>query len=203
MTHAGQAAPAAVHNISERGCFVVTAADCRAGESVEIVLKRFATRLQGHMLARSDIGLHISFPDAAVPAADADNISLATVAALLKQTAEDYRALVRRAADVLGSGGTSADAPRAHQACAFDDWYDTITDPETLALPSFQAIRSLRRALYDSEDGLLAAISSGDRVAAQRSHDELRLRAESLLRGLDEFGRAYASTVTQPGAAAA
>ncbi|PPQ35047.1 methyl-accepting chemotaxis protein [Rhodopila globiformis] len=211
MTHGGQAAPAIVHNVSERGCFVVTTADCQAGESVEIALARFARRLHGHVLARSDVGLHISFPDTDIPAAEVDAISLATVAALLKQTTAEYRALADGASAALAdgasaalaSGGARPDALADRWTFAFDGWYDTVTDPETLALPSFRAIGPLRRALYDSRDALLMAISAGDRLSAQRSLDELRQHDESLLRGLEAFGRVYAATVAQPGAAAA
>jgi methyl-accepting chemotaxis protein len=56
IAYGGLTEPALLHNISEHGCYVSTTAACETGQPVEISLKRFGRRLQGHVLARSDGG---------------------------------------------------------------------------------------------------------------------------------------------------
>ncbi len=61
LTLQGQTEPASLHDISERGCYVITKLLCRPGQHVDIASPRFGVRLVGTVADRTDDGVHLTF----------------------------------------------------------------------------------------------------------------------------------------------
>lgn len=98
----------------------------------------------------------------------------------------------------MASGGIFPAELAAARTCCLDRWCDSMTDAATLALPSFQAIGKLQRAMHEAERKVLAAHSAGHAAAMRQSLDTLRQQCDRFLHGLDEFGRAFVANETQP-----
>jgi methyl-accepting chemotaxis protein len=196
ITLGGRSEPASVHDISEAGCYAFTKTDCLPGQEVEIILQRLGKRLQGRVIAASEGALHICFNGEGMQSAEVDRISLTTVAELVTLTKDDHVGFVRRVVDVVASGHAPEGGLATHHTCRLGRWYDSLTDPATLALPSFRAIAEPHNAVHERGHKVLAAISAHDMAGAQRHLTELRAHSERVLGCLDEFGREYPVTVT-------
>jgi methyl-accepting chemotaxis protein len=200
----GQSVQMHLHDLSEHGCFAVGAAKCHAGQSVEIAPRLLGRRLRGRVMARSDEGMHIGFVDDSVAASDVERISLSTVADIVRVTKQDHLAFVQRVNDAATTGQPPAGGLASAHSCRLGRWYDSLTDPVTLALPAFQAIAEPHHAVHESGHRVLATILERDVAGTQRYLEEMRQHSQRVLRCLDEFGRDYAATLGgQTGLAAA
>jgi methyl-accepting chemotaxis protein len=195
IVHDGQSEPAALHDLSEHGCYAAGLSKCRTGQSVEIALQSLGKRLRCRVAAQSEAGLHICFTGEGLSAAEADRISQATVLELVKLTKDDHVAFVKHVADVVASGDVPKGGLATHHTCRLGRWYDSLSDGATLALPSFRGIAEPHVAVHECGHKVLAAISAHDMVAAQRYLGELRQHSERVLRCLDDFGREYPETI--------
>ncbi len=194
----GQSELASAHDISEQGCFVVTKLRVQPAQRVEIGLTKFDKRLQGSVAAVTGDGLHIDFTDQGLLAADADRISLMTIAELVKLTKDDHRNFVKRVVDAVSARqGFPPNNLATHHSCRLGHWCDGVSDVSTLALPSFKAIAEPHLAVHQSGRQALAALAAGDLATAQRAIAEMRQQSERVLRCLDEFGQEYPATITQ------
>jgi len=191
----GQSEGASVQDISEHGCRAVTRLRYQVGARVQIGLARFGLRLQGTVVEQTDEGLHLAFADDGLLAAEADRISLTTIADLVGLAKGDHVAFVRRVTDAVGAREMIAPESLAdcHQ-CRLGAWYDQVSDPACLALPSFQGINEPHHQVHDAGRSALAALAAGDGAGAQRCIAEMRQQSARVLRCLDEFGRAYPAT---------
>ena len=202
----GQSVTAAIHEISERGCFAVTTLRCQPGHVVDVGLSRFGTRLAGNVIEQAEDGLRIAFTGEGLPAAEADRISVTTIGDLVKLTKGDHVAFVKCVADAVAAQDKLPPEKLAtHHSCRLGHWYDGISDPSTLELPSFKVIDEPHHAVHDRGRKALIALAGGDMTAAARYVTEMRQHSEQVLRCLDEFGRAYPSTMgaDRPGVAMA
>ncbi|HUB46999.1 MAG TPA: methyl-accepting chemotaxis protein [Acetobacteraceae bacterium] len=197
IVQAGRAESAILHDISEHGCYAVTAAAYQAGQQAEIVLQHLGKRLPGRIAATAETGVHICFTDASIPAAEVDQISAVTVAELMNVAKNDHIAFVKRVSDAAASGELPANGLPSHHACRLGRWYDSLTDATTLTLPSFRAIAEPHHAVHEAGHQVLAAISSHDTAGARRHLAELRKHSERVLHCLDEFGQEYAASIAR------
>jgi len=195
IVQAARSEPATLHDISEQGCRAVTAADCQAGQQIELVLQRPAKRLRGGISAVSEGGVHIRFMDAGLPTAEVDRISETTIAELIRLAKGDHIAFVERVADAVASGRVPHDGLPTHHACRLGRWYDSLTDAQTLAMPSFHGIAEPHHAVHEAGHRVLAAISSGDMAGARQQLAELRQHSQHVLQCLDAFQRDYPATL--------
>ena len=192
----GESAAASIHDISERGCFAVTTLRCQPGHGVDIGLSRLGPRLSGKVIAQAKDGLHMVFTGAGLPAADADRISLTTIADLVTLTKADHTAFVKRVTDaVAGQQKLQPENLATQHQCRLGHWYDGVSDPETLALASFKAIAKPHHGVHEYGRNALAAVIANNMAAAQRHVAAMRRQSEEVLRGLDEFGQAYPATL--------
>jgi methyl-accepting chemotaxis protein len=200
--HQGHQGPAAVRDISEQDCFVETASRIPIGQQVEIALARFGIRLPGTVVKHADEGLHVAFSGNPLPAAECDRVSAATFADLLRLTRDDHLAFVKRVADAVATCQQPLpdSVPTQHES-RLGRWYDNVSDPATLALPSFAAIAAPHQAVHEAARRALAALTADDATTAQRCAADMRQSSQRLLASLDEFGRAYPATVGPDGAA--
>ena len=200
----GESGHAAVHDISERGCFTVTTLRAQIGSVVDVGFNQFAIRLAGTVIERAEDGLRIAFNGEGLPAAEADQMSLTTIGDLVRLTKGDHTAFVKRVADAVAAGDPLVpDKLATHHQCRLGRWYHGVSDTPTLALPAFKAIDEPHQAVHDCGHRALAALGVGDRAAAQHHVAEMRQHSEQVLRCLDEFGRAYPATIGSGAAMAA
>jgi Methyl-accepting chemotaxis protein (MCP) signalling domain/Chemoreceptor zinc-binding domain/PilZ domain len=200
----GKPEAAALHDLSEHGCYAVTKMRCQAGRHAEIVLTRFGKRLACVVDAQTEDGLHLMFSGENLTAEEADRISLTTIADLVDLTKADHVAFVRRVADAVAAReALSPDSLATSHRCRLGRWYDNVSDPPVLALPSFKAIYPPHEHVHKSGRQALVALAAQDMAAAQRHVAEMMQHSEQVLRCLDEFGRAYPTTVGTDRAAAA
>ena len=196
----GQSAAAAIHDISERGCFAAITLPCPVGQQLAIEVTRFGAQLRGVVVAQAGDGLHIAFTGDGLSTAEADRIAVTTVQSLVTMGKNDHAASLKRVVDAVAVRGGSQPALLAiEHADAFDKWYGTVSDPATLALPSFNAIAEPHRAARECGRQALAALAEGDIQAAQLSVVEQRRHSEQVTRCLEQFGRDYPATITQHG----
>ena len=194
----GQPATAVIRDISERGCFAADAPPCQVGQALAVEIPGVEIRLRGVVVARAGTGLHVAFTGDGLSSTEADRISLASVQELVKVAKDDHAAFIRRAADAAAARGASrATSLPAEETCGLAAWYDTVSDPVTLAMPSFNAIAGPHRATHECGREVLAAMARGDIQAAQSLVAELRRLGEVVIRCLDQFGRDYPATVTR------
>jgi hypothetical protein len=196
----GQSTVATLHDISERGCFAVGTFACRPGQQIALELSRFGIRQQGVVVALGADGLHVAFTGDGLAADEADRVSLVTVQELVTAGKDEQAARVRRiAAAAAARGGSQQDqAPYL-----FKTWYDRVSDPSTVALPSFNAIAEPLNAAQDCVRKAFSVMADGDAQTAQRCVVELRQHSEQLAQCLDAFGSAYATTIARQGERAA
>ncbi len=193
----GQSVTASIHEISERGCFVVTTLRCQIGHVVDVGLSHLGTRLAGNVIEQAEDGLRIAFNGDGLSPAEADRISVTTIGDLVKLTKGDHVAFVKRVVDAVAAQDKLPPEKLATQhSCRLGHWYDGITDPATQELPSFKAIDEPHHAVHDRGRKALVALAGGDMTAAARYVAEMRQQSEQVLRWLDEFGRAYPSTTS-------
>jgi methyl-accepting chemotaxis protein len=193
----GRSAAGSVHDISEHGCFVASALQGQVGERIDLVLSHSGRRLQGSVIARAEDGLHVRWTGGEITAADADRISVTTIGELVAHTKDDHIAFVKRVTDAVTRRDASAlDDLSSHHSCRLGRWFDSVSDPATLALPSYNAIMEPHQAVHDSGRQALAAVAAGDLSTAQQILGELRRHSEQVLSCLDRFGRDYPATIT-------
>jgi Chemoreceptor zinc-binding domain len=106
-------------------------------------------RLHGRVVARSTNGYHITFASPGLPTAEVDHISATTVTHLMRLVKDDHIAFVQRVAEIVASGVVPPGGLAAAQTCRLGRWHDSLTDPTTLALPSFRAIAPPHRAVHE------------------------------------------------------
>lgn len=192
----GRSGGASIQDISEQGCFAVTALRFECGHVVDIGLTRLGTRLKGKVVAVSDGGMRIAFVGGGLSATEADQISLTTIAELMNAAKSDHITFVKRVSDaVAAQKSIPLEDLATHHGCRLGHWYENVGDPATLALPEFRAVDAPHRGVHDSAQKALAAVIANDRTAAQHHVEDMRQQSERVLRYLDEFGRAYSSTV--------
>jgi hypothetical protein len=190
-------AVASLHDIAERGCFAVTTLRCQPGQRVEVAMSRLGTRLTGEVVAQAENGLRIAFTGEGLSTAEADRISLTTIADLVKLTKADHMAFVKRVSDsVAKQDKLPPDQLATQHHCRLGHWYDGVSDPETLALPSFIAIAEPHRAVHEHGRQALADVLRGDLTAARQQVAEMQHYSGDVLRCLDEFGRGYPTTIS-------
>src|SRR6185312_8594696 len=126
---------------------------------------RHGVRQQGIVVALADGGLHVAFTGGGLSAAAADRISASTIQELVKLAREDHVAFVKRIADAVATRdeAKSASSGNAHE-CRFGIWYESVSDPATMALPAFEAIAEPHRATHECARQALAAMAGGDEV---------------------------------------
>jgi hypothetical protein len=163
---------------------------------VAIALTQLGRQLNGTVIQQVDDLLHVNFLDDELPGAEADRISLATVAELVRKTKDDHLGFIKRVADTVTAGApVSPDSlPTRHQ-CRLGRWYDGISDTATLALPSFKALAEPHHAVHEHGHRALVALAAGDRAGADRCVATMKQHSDRTLRCLDEFGREYPSTM--------
>ena len=194
----GQSATAEIHDISERGCFTTVTLPCQVGQQLAIELPHLGSRLQGVVVAQAQGGLHIAFTGDGLSTIEADRLSLTTVQDLLTMGKDDHAAFLRHVLDAVAARGASqATSLTIAGAGRFDAWFDSVNDPATLALPSFNAIAEPHHAARECGRQALSAMVEGDIQAAQRCAGELRQHSEQVARCLDQFGHDFPATFMQ------
>ena len=192
----GQSGTASIYDISEAGCFAVTRLRMQRGQVVEIGLPGTSTRLKGAVIDVTDTGLHIAFAGEGLSGDDADRISLATIADLVKLTKSEHTAFARRVSDaVAAQDKLPPDQIATHHLCRLGLWYERISDSATLALPSFRAIAEPHLAVHELGRKALAAVTVNDLRAAQRYVAEMSQQCDQVVRCLDDFGRAFPAVI--------
>jgi len=198
----GRSDTALLHDISERGCLVATKLDCPTGSHIQLTLSRFNVRLEGTVVERSETSMHIALLGDGLSPAEADRISLATVADLMRLAKSDHEAFVKRVADAVASSDKLSpnSLPTPHH-CRFGLWFDDVSDPKAMALPSFKAIKVPHEAVHELGRRALIALGDNDAATAQRCVADMQTQSQSVMRCLDEFGREYPATFAAAAAA--
>jgi methyl-accepting chemotaxis protein len=191
-----------LHDISERGCLAATKLDCAPGSRVQLSLSRFNLRLEGTVVEKSEVGMHVALLGDGLSPAEADRISLATVAELMQLAKSDHEAFVKRVADAVASHDKFPpnSLPTPHH-CRFGLWYDDVSDPQAMALPSFKSIKVPHEAVHGLGRQALVALGADDFATAQRCVADMKGQSERVVRCLDEFGREYPTTFAAAAAA--
>ena len=198
----GQSDAASLLDIGEGGCFARTALRCPIGQPVDISLRQFGMRLTGTVVATNPDGLRVAFSGGGLPQAVADRISLATTAEMVKLVKDDHLAFVKRVTDAVTARDKLPPGSLATQHhCRLGRWYDHVSDPATLALPSFIAIAEPHSQVHEAGRRALAAVVADDMEAAQCHVAEMRQSSATILRCLDEFGSAYPAMAGSAGPA--
>jgi methyl-accepting chemotaxis protein len=193
-----------VRDISETGCAVETMLVFRPGARVDVALDRFGLQVQGTVAACADGHVHVMFDGGGVTAADADRVSLETVADLVGQTRSDHVAFVQKVLDAVAGRTTLPPAALApHRECRLGRWYRSVSDPATLALPSYCALDAPHRAVHETGHAALTAVATGDATAARRHAQAMQLQSKQVMSRLDAFGREYPATFATATQAAA
>jgi hypothetical protein len=203
IAYQGRSEAAALHDISERGCHLITPLRCPIGHKLELPLTRFGVRVEGVVVQQTETGMHLSFSGDGLPTADVDRISLATAAEMMKLARSDHEAFTKRVADAVASGDKlPPESLASPHHCRFGRWYDDVTDRAAMALPSFKAIKAPHKAVHDLGRQALVALNADDRAAAQRLTAEMRSQSERVLACLEDFTREYPTTFTATAIAA-
>src|SRR4051794_19275189 len=84
--------------------------------------------------------------------------------------------------------------PPAHH-CRLGRWYDGVSDPATRELAPFKALEEPHHVVHDAGARALVALVAGDMALARRELAAVRQASERVMKTLDEFGRAYPSTI--------
>ena len=196
VTANGQSEAASVTDISERGCFAMLALRCPIGTTVDVTLTRLGKQLHGSVVEQAENGLHFAFTGESFSAAEADRISLATIAELVKLAKHDHVAFVDRVANAVATRNRIApDSLATEHHCRLGRWFDNVSDPETRTLASFKALVGPHHLVHATGHKALVALAAGDTAAAQRAIAEMRQHSDQVVNCLDEFGRAYPATI--------
>jgi hypothetical protein len=199
----GQSVAATLYDISERGCCAATDVKRVAGQALGIALPRFGVRLAGNVVAQSDQGLHIAFTGGGLAPAEADRISVTTIAELVQKAKDDHVAFVQRVADIVASGEKQPPdhLPSPHH-CRFGRWYDRVSDAAALSLASYKAIQTPHQAVHELGRRALIAAAGDDAATAQLRIAEMRQQSDRVLKLLDAFARDYPTLFTAAAASA-
>jgi hypothetical protein len=197
----GRSEAAVVYDISENGCFASTKAQLSPGQQMDLTLTRFGTRITGSVAERSEDGLHIKFLGDGLAPAEADRISLASVAELIGKAKDDHTAFVKRVVGIVAAGEKlPPDTLASPHHCRFGRWYDNVSDVRAMALQSFKGIKKPHEAVHEQGRRALIAVNADDAEGAQRHTAEMRKQSEEVLRCLDALGRDYPRTFEQQAA---
>jgi methyl-accepting chemotaxis protein len=197
----GRSEPVVVYDISEQGCYAITEASLPPGQKIDLTLTRFGTHIAGSVADRSDDGLHITFLGDGLAPAEADRISLTSVAELITKAKEDHTAFVKRVVDIAAAGEKlPPDTLASPHHCRFGRWYDNVSDARAMALQAFKAIKRPHEAVHEQGRRVLIALFADDASGAQRHIAEMRRQSEEVLRCLDALGRDYPRTFEQQAA---
>jgi len=197
----GRTAPAVARDLSEGGCFVETEFRGGIGRAVELRFQQDGVWVQGQVAHESRHGLHIGFGEKGLQAAVVDRIALATIPRLVELTKADHLRFVDTVVDTVeGRGQQLAGTLSDHHECRLGRWYDGVSDPVVLAMPSFETLKKPHESVHASGRAALLAVEEGDMEAAQRHVADIRRHSAEILRGLDGFGRAYGDAVAQAAA---
>ena len=135
-----------------------------------------------------------------MPAAEADRISLTTIAELIRVAKDDHVAFVKRVADAVTAGEKlSPDSLSSPHHCRFGRWYDSVSDLASMALPSFKAVKAPHDAVHE----LGRRLSSPSPQMMACSSTLRRGGAEPVGEGdalSHEFGREYPATFSKQAA---
>ena len=196
IRHNGQTVTAPIHDISEHGCLAEVTEDWAVGQPIGIDMGEFGGRMQGTIMGRLEGGLHVAFTGGELSKGEADRISLATIPHLVRLAKGQHVAFVERVLNaVAGRESLAARDLATHTNCRLGRWYESVSDPVTLALPSFKGIADPHQAVHDRGRQALAAAGAGDMPAAQRFIAEMRQQSEHVMQCLDDFGREYPGTI--------
>jgi methyl-accepting chemotaxis protein len=192
----GKSEPGVIRDLSEHGCFAETTLPARPGQTVDVALDRFGIRLRGKVVHRGDQRLRIAFTGDGLSPSDADRVSVATIPDLVRLTKGDHIAFVKRVEDAVEAGQRlpPGSLPTAH-LCRLGRWYDSISDPATVALASFKALEAPHLAVHDAGRKVLSAMSAGDMEAARRAVAVMHEASVRVQQDLDAFGREYPAVV--------
>jgi hypothetical protein len=146
---------------------------------------------------QTDNGAHVSFDGDGLSAADADRISLTTIAEMVKLTKDDHQAFVRQVAGAVAAReAMAADSLATHHHCRLGRWYYSVSDPATLALPSFTSMSTPHHGVHQAGRTALAALGTGNVAAAEAAAAaEMQRHSQEVLHCLDDFGRDFVGTV--------
>ena len=201
ITLQGRSVTAALHDISERGCYAMTDLRAQPGQRVDIALSRSDIRLAGTAVQQSEDGLHIGFLGEELAATEADRISLASVTELVGMAKGDHTAFVNQVVDIVATGEKlPPDTLASPHHCRFGRWYDNVSDDATMALPSFKAIKQPHEAVHQFGRRALIALSANDAAGVQRCVADMRDKSAAVLRCLDAFTREYPTTFARKAA---
>jgi hypothetical protein len=193
----GRAGKAILRNIAEGGALVEMEADLNisTGDAIELMLPRYDLRLTGNVVSATPRGNHVSFADSALDSAVADRISLETAADLVALTSKDHLAFVEK---VVKAVEEHQDLPptalTAHHGCRLGRWYDSVTDPQTISLPAYQAMAEPHREVHAHGREALARLASKDHAGAAREVEAMRERSRRILDLLQQFKREFVAS---------
>jgi methyl-accepting chemotaxis protein len=202
ISRQGRSEKATLHDISERGCLVLTEAAYRSGDRLEITGPRFGIRLEGIVAEASEGVVHINFVGDGIASADADRISLTTIQELMRLAKGDHEAFVKRVEDAVASREKlPPNSLASPHDCRFGRWFDNVSDPRAMELAPFKAIKAPHEAVHEQGYQALAALGENDLAAAQRYVTAMREQSQQVLRYLDQFGQQYHTTIERAAAA--
>jgi methyl-accepting chemotaxis protein len=202
ITCRGHSETGLLHDISERGCAIVSTLDCRVGDRLDVVLTGRDIRLTCSVIEISDGRLHVAIEGDGLSPQDADRISLSTISDLVRMAKGDHAAFVQRVVDAVANQQKlpPASLATAHH-CRFGRWYDNVSDLRAMALPSFKSIAAPHESVHELGRQALVALERDDIAMAQRSVAEMRGQSEQVVRHLDTFTHEYPQTFAEPLAA--
>jgi hypothetical protein len=197
----GRAESGTVYDISERGCYLITDTRFPIGQQVELGLARFGVSIPVTVAEHAGEGMHLVFGGDGLAAAEADRISLASVAELMQKAKEDHTGFVKRVIDIVASGEKSPpDSLASAHHCRFGRWYDNVSDERAMTLSSFKALRQPHEAVHELGRRALIALNADDAAGAQHHVAEMRGQSEEVLRCLDALRRDYPTTFAKQAA---
>ena len=119
----GKQEAAVIHDVSERGCYLVGKLRVSVGAQLDISVPGRGLRLSGRVIARIDDGVNVEFGGAGLTAAQADRISEETATGLVTLAKGDHVAFVKRVADAVAARqGFPPDTLATHHHCRFGRW---------------------------------------------------------------------------------
>jgi len=139
--------------------------------------------------------MHIALLGDGLSPAEADRISLATIAELMRLAKSDHEAFVKRVVDAVASRDKLPpdSLPTPHH-CRFGLWFDDVSDPKAMTLPSFKAIKIPHEAVHELGRQALVALGANDFATVERCVAGMQSQSQHVMRCLDEFGREYPTT---------
>ncbi|PPQ29572.1 cache domain-containing protein [Rhodopila globiformis] len=193
---AGRTGRAVALDISEGGCMAETDVPCQPGQTLALALDRFGLRLEGRVVQLAGHGPRIAFTGDGLTAAQVDQVSLETIPDLVKQTKADHAAFVQKVVHAVEANEPlpASSLGTAHH-CRLGRWFDGVSDPATRVLAPFKALEEPHHVVHDAGARALVALVAGDMMLARQELEAVRQASAHIMQALDEFGRAYPSTI--------